>query len=121
PTPGWRRPPPFSLVPRSGELKTGRGNREQVRGRTADLAGSAARRLLAAGPLLSPDGSDSMSLDEAAEALTAMGRSLEWTIRHLIPAAIGAGPDGRHQPRPLEATPLLAPGDGPAALVFGAG
>ena len=120
-TPTWRLAQPFSLIAHNGEINTVRGNREQVRGRTADLAGSAARRLLAAGPLLSPDGSDSMSLDEAAEALTAMGRSLEWTIRHLIPAAIGAGPDGRHQPRPLEASPLLAPWDGPAAIVFGDG
>ncbi|HEY3072683.1 MAG TPA: glutamate synthase large subunit [Candidatus Limnocylindrales bacterium] len=120
-TPTWRLAQPFSLIAHNGEINTVRGNREQVRGRTADLAGPAARRLLAAGPLLSPDGSDSMSLDEAAEALTAMGRSLEWTIRHLIPAAIGAGPDGRHQPRPLEASPLLAPWDGPAAIVFGDG
>jgi glutamate synthase domain-containing protein 2/glutamate synthase domain-containing protein 1/glutamate synthase domain-containing protein 3 len=120
-TPTWRLAQPFSLVAHNGEINTVRGNREEVRGRTGDLAGPAARRLLAAGPLLSPDGSDSMSLDEAAEALTAMGRSLEWTMRHLIPAAIEAGPDGRHVPRPLEASPLLAPWDGPAAIVFGDG
>src|SRR5439155_520110 len=102
-------------------INTVRGNREQVRGRSEDLAGPAGRRLLAAGPLLSPDGSDSLSLDEAIEARMAIGRGLEWTVRNLIPAAAETQPDVRHQHGVLEASPLLAPWDGPAAIVFGDG
>jgi len=120
-TPTWRLAQPFSLIAHNGEINTVRGNREQVRGRSEDLAGPAGRRLLAAGPLLSPDGSDSLSLDEAIEALMAMGRGLEWTVRNLIPAAAETQPDGRHQHGVLEASPLLAPWDGPAAIVFGDG
>src|SRR4029079_15602526 len=65
-TPIWRLAQPFRTLAHTGEINTVRGNREQVRGRSRDLgARPIADALRAAGPLLSPDGSDSLSLDEA--------------------------------------------------------
>ena len=49
-----------------------------------------ADELLAAGPLLSPDGSDSLSLDEALELLTATGWDLTPALLAAIPEALGA-------------------------------
>ena len=68
--PVWRLAQPFRSIAHNGEINTVRGNREQVRGRSADPAPTAiARSLLEAGPLLSADGSDSLSLDESLELL----------------------------------------------------
>jgi glutamate synthase domain-containing protein 2/glutamate synthase domain-containing protein 1/glutamate synthase domain-containing protein 3 len=122
--PVWRLAQPFRSIAHNGEINTVRGNREQVRGRAADPATSAiARDLLAAGPLLSPDGSDSLSLDEALELLTATGWQLLPALLTAIPEALGL----RRAPHPHVATlrrrtaGYLAPWDGPAALVFADG
>jgi len=75
--PTWRLAQPFRSIAHNGEINTVRGNREQVRGRAGDQATSeVARALLDAGPLLSDDGSDSLSLDEALELLTTTGWAL---------------------------------------------
>ena len=84
--PTWPLAQPFRLLAHNGEINTVRGNREQVRGRAADAARSdAARRLQAAGPLLSPGVSDSASLDEAIELLVQTGWTLEAALRALMP------------------------------------
>ena len=49
-----------------------------------------AAELLDAGPLLSPDGSDSLSLDEGLELLTATGWDLAPALLAAIPEALGA-------------------------------
>ena len=123
-TPVWRLAQPFRSISHNGEINTVRGNREQVRGRTADRATSAiARELLAAGPLLSQGGSDSLSLDEALELLTATGWELTPALLTAIPEALGL----RRGPHPHVATlrrrtaGFLAPWDGPAAIVFADG
>ena len=122
--PVWRLAQPFRSIAHNGEINTVRGNREQVRGRTADTATSAmARDLLAAGPLLSPDGSDSLSLDEALELLTTTGWDLTPALLTAIPEALAL----RRAPHPHVATlrrrtaGYLAPWDGPAAIVFSDG
>ncbi len=122
--PVWRLAQPFRLVSHNGEINTVRGNREEVRGRAGDTAGSTwAKDLLAAGPLLSPDGSDSLSLDEAVEALMVTGWELTPALLTAIPEALGL----RRAPHPHVATlrrrtaGLLAPWDGPAAIVFADG
>ena len=93
-------------------------------GRTGDAATSEiARALLAAGPLLSADGSDSLSLDEALELLTTTGWALTPALLTAIPEALGL----RRAPHPHVATlrrrtaGFLAPWDGPAAIVFADG
>src|SRR6185369_16274287 len=123
-TPVWRLAQPFRAIAHNGEINTVRGNREQVRGRTRDRGGASfAAELLEAGPLLSPDGSDSLSLDEGLELLTTTGWDLAPALLAAIPEAVGL----RRAPHPHVATlrrrtaGMLAPWDGPAAIVFSDG
>jgi glutamate synthase (NADPH/NADH) large chain/glutamate synthase (ferredoxin) len=122
--PDWRLAQPFRTIAHNGEINTVRGNREQVRGRTSDRPVSAvARRLLATGPLLSEDGSDSLSLDEAVEALALTG----WTVAEALLALVPEAAALRREPNPLVTAHArriagsIAPWDGPAALVFSDG
>ncbi len=123
--PTWPLAQPFRLLAHNGEINTVRGNREQVRGRTADQVSSrTATRLLGAGPLLSPDGSDSLSLDEALELLMATG----WPIATALLALVREAPGLRRASVPganqviaafAERTAgFLAPWDGPGAFAF---
>ena len=122
--PVWRLAQPFRLLAHNGEINTVRGNREQVRGRAADPdpAGLLAA-LRESGPLLSPDGSDSLSLDEAIELLATSG----WTVPVAILAAVPEAAALRRAPHPAMAAfrrrtaGFLAPWDGPAAFVFADG
>ncbi len=122
--PTWALAQPFRAIAHNGEINTVRGNREQVRGRTADVGATASgAALLDAGPLLSPDGSDSLSLDEGLELLTTTGWDLTTSLLTAIPEALAL----RRAPHPHVATlrrrtaGLLAPWDGPAAIVFADG
>ncbi len=122
--PVWRLAQPFRSISHNGEINTVRGNREEVRGRAGDAATSAlARQLVAAGPLLSPEGSDSLSLDEALELLLVTGWELTPALLTAIPEALAV----RRAPHPHVATlrrrtaGFLAPWDGPAAIVFADG
>jgi glutamate synthase domain-containing protein 2/glutamate synthase domain-containing protein 1/glutamate synthase domain-containing protein 3 len=125
--PTWRLAQPFRSIAHNGEIDTVRGNREQVRGRTGDRvagrAASLARELVEAGPLLSPDGSDSQSLDEMVELLVATG----WDTPSALLAAMPEASSLRRAPHPHVATlrrataGLLAPWDGPAAIAFSDG
>jgi hypothetical protein len=123
-TPVWRLAQPFRSIAHNGEINTIRGNREQIRGRARDRgARRIAAELIDAGPLLSPDGSDSLSLDEGIELLTTTGWDLAPALLAAIPEAIAL----RRAPHPHVATlrrrtaGLLAPWDGPAAIVFADG
>jgi glutamate synthase domain-containing protein 2/glutamate synthase domain-containing protein 1/glutamate synthase domain-containing protein 3 len=122
--PVWRLAQPFRSISHNGEINTVRANREQVRGRAGDATKSeVARALLAAGPLLSVDGSDSLSLDEALELLTTTGWELTPALLTAIPEALAL----RRAPHPHVATlrrrtaGFLAAWDGPAAIVFADG
>ncbi len=122
--PVWRLAQPFRYISHNGEINTVRGNREQVRGRIGDRRGSVlARRLVEAGPLLSPDASDSLSLDEAIELLVLTGWRVETAMLAAIPEAQGL----RRSPHPglaafaRRVAGFLAPWDGPGAFVFADG
>jgi glutamate synthase domain-containing protein 2/glutamate synthase domain-containing protein 1/glutamate synthase domain-containing protein 3 len=126
--PSWRLAHPFRYLAHTGEINTVRGNREAMRGRAATLGGGALGRRLgadtaAAIPMLDPTGSDSSSLDEAAELLLAAGWPLDAALLALVPEA----PDLRTEPLDgLEAWQHTTgartePWDGPAALVFADG
>ncbi len=122
--PVWRLAQPFRAIAHNGEINTVRSNREQVRGRAHDSGqrGMAAG-LLDAGPLLSPDGSDSLSLDETLELMTASG----WDLAQALLTAVPEAPALRRAPHPHVASlrrrtaGMLAPWDGPAAIVFADG
>ena len=126
--PVWALAQPFGFVAHNGEVNTVRGNRVAIRGREHDggvpsRRRAAADRLRAAGPLLSPDVSDSRSLDEALELMTCTGWSLEAALLALVPEA----PSLRRTPHPAAAafrrriSGFVAPWDGPAAFVFSDG
>ncbi|HEX5015344.1 MAG TPA: glutamate synthase large subunit [Candidatus Limnocylindrales bacterium] len=125
--PTWRLAQPFRSIAHNGEIDTVRGNREQVRGRTGDAvtgrAAAVAQALVDAGPLLSPEGSDSQSLDEMVELLVATG----WDLGSALLASMPEASSLRRAPHPHVATlrrgtaGLLAPWDGPAAIAFSDG
>ena len=122
-TPRWALAQPFRLIAHNGEINTVRGNREQFRGRSRSLGGRLGHELLAAGPLLAADGSDSLSLDEALELLVAGGRPLEETVLELMPEslAVRGSPHPRVQDFQRTLGGRAAPWDGPAAVVFADG
>ena len=124
--PTWRLAQPFRTIAHNGEINTVRGNRAQVRGRLADpipARAPTAHALVAAGPLLAEDGSDSQSLDEMLELLVATGWDLGAALLTAMPEALPL----RRAPQPQVAAlrrrtaGFLAPWDGPAAIVFGDG
>jgi len=122
--PEWRLAQPFRLLAHNGEINTVRGNRQQVTGRAGDRsAGSIARRLREAGPLLAPGVSDSASLDEAVELLVATGWPLDAALLALVPeaAALRRGPHPTVETFAATWAGFMAPWDGPAAIVFGDG
>ncbi|HVL53543.1 MAG TPA: glutamate synthase central domain-containing protein, partial [Vitreimonas sp.] len=121
--PEWHLAQPFRHIAHNGEINTVRGNREQLRGRRADPAGRAGRELLEAGPILSPDGSDSLSLDEGLEVLVHTGWDLPTAILAAIPEALALrqGPHPQAAALQRRTAGFIAPWDGPAALVFGDG
>jgi glutamate synthase domain-containing protein 2/glutamate synthase domain-containing protein 1/glutamate synthase domain-containing protein 3 len=121
--PTWRLAQPFRTIAHNGEINTVRGNRSQVRGRAGDPAGARGAELVAAGPLLSDDGSDSQSLDEALELLTATGWDLGAALLTAMPEAqaLRRAPHPRVAALRRRTAGFLAPWDGPAAIAFGDG
>ncbi|MDZ4814300.1 MAG: glutamate synthase large subunit [Pseudomonadota bacterium] len=117
--PQWRLAQPFRLLAHNGEINTIEGNRHWAEARSAKWR-TPAIDLRELSPLVSLDGSDSMSLDNMLEVLLAGGLDLLHAMRILIPPATGA----------LEARdPDLAafydyhslsvdPWDGPAGIVL---
>ena len=125
-TPIWRLAQPFRSIAHNGEINTVRGNREQVRGRARrhPARGRSPPSCCAAGPLLSPDGSDSLSLDEGLELLTTTGWDLDAGPARGHPRGAGAAPRPASRTSPTlrrRTAGLLAPWDGPAAIVFADG
>jgi glutamate synthase domain-containing protein 2/glutamate synthase domain-containing protein 1/glutamate synthase domain-containing protein 3 len=121
--PTWKLAQPFRLIAHNGEINTVRGNRDELRGRMADLGGAFGRRLVGLGPLVTPEGSDSLALDEALDLLVAAGRRLDTALLLAIPDApamrSGTAPEVDVFRR--RCAGLLSPWDGPAALAFSDG
>jgi glutamate synthase (NADPH/NADH) large chain/glutamate synthase (ferredoxin) len=117
--PTWALAQPFHLLAHNGEINTLWGNRNAMRAREPELASPVwGDRLVRALPVLTDEGSDSTSLDEALELLVRSGRDPLHALTMLIPDA----PQG-HLPAPLRAfydfhAGLVEPWDGPAAVAF---
>ena len=119
--PTWGLAQPFGFIAHNGEINTVRGNRVELRGRHADPDRSGLLAELATrGRLLSPTGSDSMSLDETVDLLVASGWSVGAALAALMPEAAALRTDGHPGAVVLahRTAGFLAPWDGPAALVF---
>ncbi|TAL09898.1 MAG: glutamate synthase subunit alpha, partial [Chloroflexota bacterium] len=119
--PTWRLAQPFGTIAHNGEINTVRGNRVEVRGRAGDRdASGTLAAILDRGSIIDGAGSDSASLDETVELLTASGWSVTAALAALLPEAHGLRSDGAAGAVALarRAAGFLAPWDGPAALVF---
>src|ERR1700722_17392479 len=105
--PSWDRAQPFRMLAHNGEINTVWGNRARMDARAATLSEDLK-------PILSPDGSDSTSLDEVLELLAHNGRTIAESVRLLLPPAQDKGNSAFFAYN----EDCLEPWDGPAALSF---
>src|SRR5580698_1565614 len=109
--PTWHRAQPLRTLGHNGEINTVWGNRARMAARDATLP-------VECKPVLTKDGTDSTSLDEAVELLSQNGRTLAEAIRMLLPPAA----EGHQSSSFLRYhTDCAEPWDGPAALAFSDG
>ena len=117
--PNWRLAQPFRLLAHNGEINTIRANRTWMASRARKWK-SPLVDFSDLGAMVSPDGSDSQSLDNMLEVLLAGGIDLLAAMRILIPPAYGAQ---ENIDEDLEAfyeyyALHTEPCDGPAGLVI---
>src|ERR1700677_256783 len=108
--PSWDRAQPLPTLAHNGEINTVWGNRGRMDARAATIPAECH-------PILTPDGSDSTSLDEVVELLARNGRSVAEAVRMLLP------PAGRQKDSSFLRyhADCVEPWDGPAALAFADG
>src|ERR1700735_3533048 len=119
--PSWKLAHPYRYVAHNGEINTVRGNVSWMNARQSVL-----RSPLHDGqidklyPVITPEGSDSGSLDNAVEFLYQSGRSLPHVMAMLIPEAWSGNPDMDEEKRAFYEyhASLMEPWDGPAAIAF---
>src|SRR5580698_8297433 len=119
--PTWKLAHPFHYVAHNGEINTVKGNMNWMHARQSvlesDLYGRDLQKIF---PVIQPDGSDSLSFDNALELLVQSGRSLPHAMAMLIPEAwdnnpyIDAGKKAFYEYH----CSLMEPWDGPAAIAF---
>ncbi|MBI2882037.1 MAG: glutamate synthase subunit alpha, partial [Candidatus Tectomicrobia bacterium] len=119
--PAWALAQPFRYLGHNGEINTIQGNRIWMGAREPELRSPVWRETVEEmRPLVSGEGSDSMSLDNALEVLKVSGRDLIHGVMMLIPEAWENMP---HMPAESRAfyqyhACLCEPWDGPAAVTF---
>ncbi len=120
--PSWSLAQPFHLLAHNGEINTLWGNRNAMRAREPELSSPVWNgRLPRLLPVLTDEGSDSTSLDEALELLVRSGRDPLHALTMLIPdAPQGEADDALRAFYDFHAG-LVEPWDGPAAVAFSDG
>ncbi len=119
--PSWPLAHPYRYIAHNGEINTINGNRNWMRAREAGLTSSVLgddiSKLV---PLVSREGSDSASLDNAVELLVQAGRSLAEAMMVLIPEAWSGNDlmDPERRAFYEYHACLMEPWDGPAAVAF---
>jgi glutamate synthase (NADPH/NADH) large chain/glutamate synthase (ferredoxin) len=119
--PTWPLAQPFRMLAHNGEINTVRGNRNWMHAREAELqADFWGKDIDLLKPIIQPGGSDSASLDNAAEVLAMSGRGILHAMTMLVPPAYRSDP---HLPQDLKDFYFYhrcfsEPWDGPAALAF---
>jgi glutamate synthase (NADPH/NADH) large chain len=108
--PTWHRAQPIRKLAHNGEINTVWGNRARMMARDATLP-------VECKPVLTKDGTDSTSLDEAIELLSQNGRTIAESVRMLLPPAITK----RVHPFLSYHNDCAEPWDGPAAIAFSDG
>jgi glutamate synthase domain-containing protein 2/glutamate synthase domain-containing protein 1/glutamate synthase domain-containing protein 3 len=119
--PSWPLAHPYRFLAHNGEINTIRGNRNWMKARAAGLVSTVlGDDLPKLYPLVSMHGSDSATLDNAAELLLAGGRSLAHVMMMLIPEAWSTNDlmDADRRAFYEYHACLMEPWDGPAAVAF---
>ncbi len=119
--PSWKLAHPYRYVAHNGEINTIRGNISWMNARQSVLQSPLYKDHIGKlFPVISPDGSDSGSLDNAVEFLFQAGRSLPHVLAMLIPEAWSGNPDMDEEKRAFYEyhASLMEPWDGPAAIAF---
>jgi glutamate synthase (NADPH/NADH) large chain len=108
--PTWHRAQPSRKLAHNGEINTVWGNRARMLARDSTMP-------VECKPVLTSDGTDSASLDEAIELLSHNGRTLAESVRMLLPPAVTK----RVHPFLEYHRECAEPWDGPAAIAFSDG
>ena len=119
--PSWKLAHPYRYVAHNGEINTIRGNVSWMTARQSILDSPAyGEKINELFPVITPEGSDSASLDNAVEFLYQSGRSLPHVMAMLIPEAWAGNPDMDEDKRAFYEyhASLMEPWDGPAAIAF---
>jgi glutamate synthase domain-containing protein 2/glutamate synthase domain-containing protein 1/glutamate synthase domain-containing protein 3 len=118
--PTWQLAHPFRFLCHNGEINTVRGNSNWMYARQAVLKSPMFDDINSTFPVITPNGSDSASLDNAVQMLRMAGRELPHVMAMLIPEAWDADttmPDAKRAFYEYHAS-LMEPWDGPAAVAF---
>ncbi|MEO6801800.1 MAG: glutamate synthase-related protein [Granulicella sp.] len=105
--PTWHRAQPGRTLAHNGEINTVWGNRARMAARESTLP-------VECKPVLTLDGTDSNSLDEAIELLSHNGRTISEAVRMLLPPAA----EGHTSLFLRYHSDCAEPWDGPAAIAF---
>jgi glutamate synthase domain-containing protein 2/glutamate synthase domain-containing protein 1/glutamate synthase domain-containing protein 3 len=118
--PTWQLAHPFRYICHNGEINTIRGNINWMHARQAVLASSSFGDVRELFPIITPNGSDSSSLDNVIEFLTLGGRELPHVMAMLMPEAWDQDPTMDPAKRAFYEyhASLMEPWDGPAAVAF---
>lgn len=122
--PTWDLAQPFRYLAHNGEINTIRGNRNWMNAREGVLEsetfGDDISKLF---PIITPNGSDSASLDNILELLVQDGRTLPHSLMMLIPEAWQGNPFMEEYKKAFYEYhgSMIEPWDGPAAVVFSDG
>ena len=122
--PTWALAQPFRRIAHNGEINTLQGNRNWMHAREPELAGAGwTTDLSEVTPVIDPDGSDSLSLDNVLELIDLSGRDLLHAIAMLVPEPWENMPGLSEEQRAFHAwhAPLMEPWDGPATIAFSDG
>ena len=119
--PAWRLAHPYRMVAHNGEINTLRGNRNWMRARTGSLKSEVfGDELSKMFPIVTENGSDSATLDNALQFLVANGRSLPHAILMMVPEAWQKNElmDADRRAFFEYHACLMEPWDGPASISF---
>jgi glutamate synthase (ferredoxin) len=121
--PTWGMAQPFRFLAHNGEINTIGGNRKWMQARAPHLAFPDGTATGALQPVVSLEGSDSLSLDDVVGLLYHGGRSLPHALMMLVPEPWEQLPEMDPARRAFYEfhAGLVEPWDGPAALGFSDG
>ncbi|HAZ09967.1 MAG TPA: glutamate synthase large subunit [Candidatus Omnitrophica bacterium] len=122
--PTWDLSQPFRFLAHNGEINTLRGNINWMKAREGLLKSKLfGKDIESLKPVITPDGSDSMAIDNIFELLVLSGRSLPHTMMMLMPGAWEHNNliDKKIKDFYKYHACLMEPWDGPAAIAFSDG